>query len=133
MGTGITLTSGAIATLLAEAAAAAPREACGLLLGAGRHVAEVRPAANVAPDPCAHFEIDPAALIAAHKAAREGGPQLLGYWHSHPNGRDGPSPTDRAAASGDGRVWVIVANGAITCWRDGESGFEPLSSGIHEG
>ena len=133
MGTGITLTSGALATLLAEAAASAPCEACGLLLGAAGHVETSLVTANVAPDPRAHFEIDPAALIAAHKAARGGGPQVVGYWHSHPNGRAGPSPTDGAAASGDGRVWIIVANGAITCWRDAPGGFEPLSSAIRDG
>ncbi|MES2494376.1 MAG: M67 family metallopeptidase [Pseudomonadota bacterium] len=133
MGTSITLTSGAVATLLGEAAAAAPREACGLLLGTGSHVSHALPAANVAPDPNCHFEIDPAALIAAHKAARAGGAEVLGYWHSHPNGRSGPSATDRAGANGDGRVWVIVANGAITCWRDGAAGFEPLSSVIDDG
>lgn len=104
-----------------------------MLLGAGSHVADAQVTANVAPDPRAHFEIDPAALIAAHRAARAGGPEVIGYWHSHPNGREGPSPTDRAAASGDRRVWVIVANGGITCWRDGEDGFERLSSGIHDG
>jgi len=133
MGTAITLTSGTLATLLAEAAAAAPEEACGLLLGAGSHVGAAIRTANVAPDPRRHFEIDPAALIAAHRAARAGEAEVVGYWHSHPNGRAGPSPVDRAGASGDGRVWVIVANGAITCWRDGAAGFEPLSSAVHDG
>lgn len=129
----ITLTSGVLATVLAEAAAAAPREACGLLLGDGAHVAAACAAANIAPDPLTQFEIDPIALIAAHRAARAGGPQLLGYWHSHPNGRDHPSPCDAEAASGDGRIWIIVANGAITCWHDTPDGFQPLPYGVHDG
>ncbi len=137
MGSEVRLTSGAVATLLAEAARAAPAEACGLLLGEGDVVARATVAANVAPDPLRHFEIDPAALLAAHRAARDGGAQVLGYWHSHPNGRAGPSATDRAGASGDGRVWAIVsAKGAgwrIGCWRDRPDGFEALSTVQEDG
>ncbi|MGH6785391.1 MAG: Mov34/MPN/PAD-1 family protein [Novosphingobium sp.] len=123
---GLEVTSGAMATLIEEAARAHPRECCGLLLGRADRIETARPCANVHPEPQGHFEIDPAALIAAHRAAREGGPQVLGYYHSHPNGRATPSATDRAQASGDGRVWGIVAAGDITFWRDGEAGFEAL-------
>ena len=122
------LTSGVEATLLAEAAAAHPHECCGLLLGQGMRVREIRPATNVHAQPERHFEIDPAALIAAHREARAGGLQVLGYYHSHPNGLGEPSPTDRASASSDGRIWAIVAGGAVTWWRDLPSGFEPLST-----
>lgn len=120
------VTSGAKATLLAEAAAAHPLEACGLLLGAAGVITAAEPVRNVHPDPAKHFEIDPQALIAAHRAARAGGPQLLGYYHSHPTGSVIPSATDRACASGDGRIWAIVASGAIGWWRDAPGGFEPL-------
>jgi proteasome lid subunit RPN8/RPN11 len=121
----IRLTSGALATLLAEATRAAPREACGLLLGRSE-IAVAAPCANVHAEPLRHFEIDPAALIAAHRAARAGGPEVLGYYHSHPNGRAEPSDTDRAMASGDGRMWAIVANGAVRLWRDEPAGFAAL-------
>ena len=77
-------------------------------------------------DPLRHFEVDPAALFAAHRAARSGGPELAGYFHSHPNGHPRPSAVDCAHASGDNRAWAIVANGCVTFWRDGENGFEPL-------
>lgn len=130
---GLTLTSVAHTAMLAAATRAAPREACGLLLGHGTHIHTAQPAANVHPDPACHFEIDPAALIAAHKAARAGGPQVLGYYHSHPNGLARPSATDRASAPGDGRVWSIVAAGRISFWRDGPSGFEPLSYTLDDG
>ena len=133
MGTALILTSGTIATMLAQAAAAHPREACGLLLGEDGHVRAAVPCGNVHPEPERHFEIDPAALIAAHKAAREGGPQVLGYWHSHPNGRAGPSEVDRAAAAGDGRVWVIAASAAITVWIDAPGGFKPLPYVVADG
>lgn len=129
----ITLTPAAHAAILAAAAEAAPNEACGLLFGTAAHIAAAQPAANVHSEPARHFEIDPAALIAAHKAARAGWPQLVGYFHSHPNGLARPSATDAAMASGDGRIWAIAAAGTVSLWRDGPSGFEALSYEIKEG
>lgn len=117
--------------MCAEAAAAAPDECCGLLLGDHR-IAEARPAANVAPDPRHRFEIDPHALIAAHRAARTGGPAVLGYYHSHPGGPAMPSATDRAMASGDGRVWAIVGRDGVTFWRDDGDGFAPLPYAVED-
>lgn len=126
------VTSGSIATVLEEAARAAPRECCGLLLGRDGRVEKAMPAANVHSDPLRHFEIDPAALIAAHRAARAGGAEVVGYYHSHPDGHPLPSATDCEHASGDRRVWAIVAGGEVSFWRDGKGGFEPLSYGVVE-
>jgi desampylase len=56
-----------------------------------------------------------------------GGPDLLGYYHSHPDGHPVPSATDCAHASGDDRAWAIVAGGQVGFWRDGTGGFEALS------
>ncbi|MCC6826970.1 MAG: M67 family metallopeptidase [Novosphingobium sp.] len=124
------VTRDVIASLLARAAAAAPAECCGLLLGRGARIDSAVAARNVSPDPLRRFEIDPAALFAAHRAARGGGPQLLGYYHSHPQGHPRPSATDCEHASGDGRVWAIVAGGEVGFWRDcdrgGDQAFEPL-------
>ncbi|MEP6869258.1 MAG: M67 family metallopeptidase [Novosphingobium sp.] len=133
MGIDLAVTSGAIATVLNEAAHAHPNEACGLLLGRAGRIERAVPTANVAADPLRHFEIDPAALIAAHRAARAGGAQVMGYFHSHPNGRRDPSETDRANASGDGLVWAIAANSAVLLWRDGPQGFAPLPYRVAEG
>jgi proteasome lid subunit RPN8/RPN11 len=129
----LTLTPQAHAAILAAADAAAPHEACGLLLGTATHIGTAAPTANVHSDPARHFEIDPAALIAAHKAARAGGLAVLGYFHSHPNGLARPSATDAASAAGDGRIWAIAAAGAVSLWRDSPSGFEALSYAIKEG
>ncbi len=113
--------------LIEEARAAFPHECCGLLLGRFGRIQTLQTTSNVHPTPATHFEIDPAALITAHKAEREGGPRILGYYHSHPNGRAEPSPTDRASAARDGKVWAIVAGTQIRFFRDGEDGFEALS------
>ena len=133
MGMQIEVTSGVMATLLKEAQRAAPAECCGLLLGQGNRISTVSPAANVAEDPLRHFEIDPAALFAAHRAARSGGEEIIGYYHSHPSGHPVPSATDCQHASGDARVWAIVAGGAVGWWQDGDRGFAPLSTRLVAG
>ena len=132
MGMVIEVTSGAIATVRDEAARAFPYECCGLLLGTER-IELALPAANVAPNPARHFEIDPAALIAAHRAARCGGPPVIGYYHSHPTGDARPSATDHGQAAHDGKIWAIVGGGDVTFWRDGETGFEPLPTRVVDG
>lgn len=127
------VTSGALATVLAEAQRAAPFECCGLLLGREDRILEASAAANVSPEPLTRFEIDPAALFAAHKAARGGGPQVLGYYHSHPAGHPVPSVTDCEHSTGDRRIWAIAARGEVAFWRDSEEGFKPLSWRVVEG
>ena len=112
--------------LIAEAVAAPDREICGLLLGNAEEILEATPAANVSSNPHDSFEIDPQALVDAHRAERQGGPCLIGYYHSHPTGLAQPSATDRAQASGDGRIWAIIGGGDVTLWRDVGGGFEHL-------
>jgi len=132
MGMMLEVSSEVIATLVGEAARAAPAECCGLLLG-DDVVRVVRAARNVAADPLRHFEIDPVVLLAAHREARTGGLRVLGYYHSHPNGHPAPSAVDCEHASGDRRVWAIVADGAVTFWRDDGHAFTPLSYRVHDG
>jgi proteasome lid subunit RPN8/RPN11 len=132
MGMEIVLTRVLLQRLLREAEQALPHECCGLLLGQGTRIDEVRPTANVHPTPTTHFEIEPQALVDAHRAARRGGLPILGYYHSHPNGRGEPSATDRANTAGDRRVWAIVAGGDVTFWRDDEDGFAKLSYIVSE-
>lgn len=124
----IEVTREAVERLLREAKRALPDEACGLLLGSARRIEQVVPTPNVHPAPRTRFEIDPQALVDAHRAAREGGPHIVGYYHSHPHGRAEPSEIDRAQASGDGRIWSIVAGDDVRFWRDEETGFVELST-----
>lgn len=106
------------------------REVCGLLLGAGDRVSAVLRCTNVAADPARRFEIDPSALIAAHRAARDGGAGPIGHYHSHPSGTAMPSACDAAMAD-PGSFWLIVAGDDIRCWRAVSGGsienmFEPV-------
>jgi desampylase len=123
----IEVSSAILQRLLDEAESAHPNEACGLLLGRNGRVKAIVACANVHPNPERRFEIDPQALIEAHRAARAGGPEVVGYYHSHPAGPPQPSATDRAQATGDGRVWAIVGEGRVEWWHDEPGGFTPLS------
>lgn len=119
-------------SLLCEAAAAYPDECCGILFGSANRIASHRPGANVHPTPETHFEIDPQALIEAHRAAREGGPQVAGYYHSHPASPPVPSATDQARAAGGGSIWAIVGEGRVTFWRDDPGCFKALSYAVFD-
>ena len=117
MGLVVHISSRLLARIVAEAAVDPTVEACGLLLGEGDCVTAIERCRNVAADPRARFEIDPAALLAAHRRARAGGDAVIGCYHSHPTGRAEPSPRDAADAAPDGSVWLIAAGGAVTAWR----------------
>ena len=132
MGMGIRLTRAALDRMLAEAERSAPEECCGILLGRDDLIEDARPAPNVAADPSRRFEIDAQTLVDAHRDARRGGPQVVGYFHSHPSGPAEPSATDRAQAAHDGSVWAIVGTSAMTFWRDEETGFVPLSYTVED-
>ena len=127
------VTSEALAAMRAHAAAALPDEACGILLGKGARITEARATPNIHPSPATHFEVDPQALIDAHRAARAGGLAVIGYYHSHPSGPAEPSATDRASANGDGAVWAIIAGTDVTFWLDGEQDFTALPLCLIEG
>lgn len=124
--------------VLAHAAAEPDREVCGLLFGDADRIDSAAPAGNVAADPARHFEIDPAALFAAIRAERGGGPRIAGHYHSHPSGSAAPSARDAAAAHQPGRLWLIVADGEAALWREVPGGavqgaFEPVRLVVDDG
>ena len=113
----VRISSIALGDLIAAAGQSPDAEICGLLFGSGDRIEQVRPCANVAIDPREAFEIDPGALIAAHRSSRAGGPAMIGHYHSHPSGTPAPSPRDAAAAANDGALWLILAGGRAQLWR----------------
>jgi proteasome lid subunit RPN8/RPN11 len=78
--------------LLGLARAAAPRECCGLLIGAGLRVTRAAAARNLAASP-SRYEVAPEDHFAALRAARAEGLEVVGAYHSHPSGAPVPSPT----------------------------------------
>lgn len=131
MGTIARISTEALARIMAETIASPDHEICGLLLGQELSVIEARACGNIAADPATRFEIDPAALLAAHRNSRNGGPAVIGCYHSHPRGPAEPSPRDAADAAADGGLWLIAAGGQVTAWRAVEQGerhrrFDPV-------
>lgn len=75
-----------------------PREGCGVLLGEvgdGRRVVTgVQAAANRWAERADRYRVDPELLVRLLTEEDEGGPRVLGFFHSHPDGAPVPSPTD---------------------------------------
>jgi len=117
--------------ILGLAAASPSEEVCGLLLGSTGRIDRAEPAQNVAEAPASMFEIDPAALFAALRAERAGGPRLIGHYHSHPNGSAEPSARDLAAAEPD-KYWLIIGGGTARLWLAGAGGFTEVQMIVNQ-
>ena len=106
-----------LSRIIAQAEQAFPNECCGLLLGlrqqAGCQIQQVRPMRNVADRPQLGFTFDPREQLVAMREADAAGLEMLGHYHSHPNARSGPSPTDlkNARQHFDRGLWLILAIG----------------------
>ena len=116
------ISSAALQQIMADCRASPGVETCGLLFGGEGRIDRAERCENVAVDPAQTFEIDPRALIAAYRGMRMGGPTLVGYYHSHPNGSVEPSRRDADAAPADGMLWLIAAQGGIALWRAVDGG-----------
>ena len=123
----VVISSRLISAMIDHASQTPGEEICGLLLGDHGSVTEVVPAANIAADRACRFELDPAVLFGAIRAAREGGPQVIGHYHSHPTGSATPSATDAAMIGRAGELWVVIAGQTLTAWAStAGGGFMPL-------
>jgi [CysO sulfur-carrier protein]-S-L-cysteine hydrolase len=71
----------------------APLEACGLLAGMNGWV-EMRIGMHNADRSPLRFHMEPREQWRAFQKIESAGLELLGIYHSHPNGPDRPSPTD---------------------------------------
>ncbi len=83
------------AALLAQAQAEVPREACGMLVGAGEVATQCWPLPNEAADPHAEFLMSHGLFAASRRLWAEK-LRLLAFYHSHPAGPPVPSAADRA-------------------------------------
>ena len=97
--------------LAAEARGAYPRECCGLIEGVRRADAieaiALHPTRNLV-QAFDRFEIDPAQHIRLLRGLRGTGRDIVGCYHSHPDGTPVPSPRDRDSAHDEDFVWLIV-------------------------
>jgi proteasome lid subunit RPN8/RPN11 len=124
--------------LLGHAGAAAPEEACGILLG--RQSGDVRVAVLAAAcrnvysgDRQKHFLIDPSQQAAVQRQAREAGLEILGFYHSHHNGSAALSEEDRRMAHPHVSNLVLAFRGGVflgaRSWRIGAGG-EPTEEPV---
>lgn len=120
--------------LIAEARAAYPRECCGLIEGVRRgetvEAIKLHPMRNLATARD-RFEIDPAEQFRLLKSLRGRERDIVGCYHSHPNGKPVPSARDLAGAGEEGFVWLIGAvspgqNHALAALLFAEGAFHPL-------
>jgi len=122
----VRISSSLLDAILAHAASVPDREVCGLLFGADDAILAFEATANVHADPARHFEIDPAALIAAHRAQRAGGRVMVGHYHSHPSGS--ALPSDEDVRSGEpGRLGMIIARGEARLYRSVVGQWHPIT------
>ena len=98
----------AVDAMLADARRALPNECCGLLIGDAALIARAAPARNLRPSPDRYL-IDPADHCAALRVARAAGLEVVGAYHSHPDGSLRPSEVDRREASYPEFIYAIVA------------------------
>ncbi len=115
-----------LAQIRAHGEATYPEECCGLLLGRsdpdGNHVQALYPVANRHGEQRERrYTIAPDDYLAAERAARQQGLDVVGFYHSHPDHPARPSATDLAEATFPGYTYVIVAvhqgqAGELTAW-----------------
>jgi desampylase len=109
----LTLADDLAAAILLAAARAYPAECCGLIEGIpakdGWRVAAVHEAKNIADDARRRFLIDPQAQFDLLRRLRGSGRQLIGCFHSHPDGRAEPSATDHMHAYESNFLYLIAA------------------------
>ena len=114
-------------TLVAEAREGAPAEICGVLGGEfdadWSHVRSSHPTENVAEKPRTRYRIDPEEALEVFERLESRGEEIVGFYHSHPDGPPKPSETDRESATWPDRSYVIVSLSPLEVgswrWRDG--------------
>jgi proteasome lid subunit RPN8/RPN11 len=84
-------------------------ECCGLLAGRDGIITHGFPAENVASNPATAYEITTKEVVHLTREIRTAGLELLGIYHSHPNGKGEPSETDVASAFYPDVAYFIVS------------------------
>ena len=116
MPTELTLTENQMQQMIAHAQAALPNEACGLLGGKDGRVQAVYSGANAELSPT-RYRMDPQEQLLALDAIELAGEDLLGIFHSHPEGQPVPSTTDLAQAYYPDAVYIILARQCSGKWQ----------------
>ena len=111
-----------IAAVVDHAAIAAPREACGVVVGADDRAVSSIPITNRAGSDDA-FLMDADELLGALMGLDATGEAVVGTYHSHPRGPAIPSVTDRAGAVPGWTLVVVGVDGSVRAWLPVPGGF----------
>jgi proteasome lid subunit RPN8/RPN11 len=98
----------ALAQILEEACRSPKIECCGMLAGSEGIITRAFPAINAQASASA-YEIAPEELFRLIKEIRAAGLQMLGIYHSHPNGENSPSERDIERAYYPDAAYFIVS------------------------
>lgn len=105
----IQITMDTFARLTADTRRDSTQERCGLLAGRDGLVTQAFAARNVARDPAKGYEIASEDLLRLMREIRMAGLELLGIYHSHPNGENQPSPRDIERAYYPDAAYFIIS------------------------
>jgi proteasome lid subunit RPN8/RPN11 len=94
--------------LVTQAQAAYPLETCGLMAGEENRVRHLYQVANKRNSPV-EYEMDPGEQVRAMIDLEEKGWELIGIYHSHPQGPQLPSATDVDLAYYPQAAYVIIS------------------------
>jgi len=81
----LTIAGAELSAILKHCRRELPNEACGILGGRDRKVESVHPVQNAHPSP-SRFAMEPTAQFLAMDEVSRAGRELVGIYHSHPNG-----------------------------------------------
>lgn len=109
MARSIHIASQVSAQLVEQARRSPALECCGLLAGRDGVIARVLPTGNAASDPANSYDISPEELFRLMREMREAGLELLGIYHSHPNGQNEPSASDVERAYYPDAAYLIIS------------------------
>lgn len=92
-----------------------------------RSEAAAHPTGNVAEAPRTRYRIDPEELLATVEEIEAAGRDVVGFYHSHPNGPERPSATDEERATWSDYSYVICSltdEPSLDSWRWAGEEFE---------
>lgn len=109
----VVTSSGILGRIAMAAEGAYPEECCGLLVGrrteAAVQIDEAAASTNIAGERRRRFEVDPTLRLSLMRTLRGTGRDIVGHYHSHPDGPDEPSAQDAAMAFEPDLIWLVVA------------------------
>ncbi len=85
-----------------------PNECCGVIIGVGIEGQEVVAIPNIASQQDQHYRMDDQSLSEIFFRAQRENREIIGFYHSHPNGDPIPSQTDIHLAAYPNTAYVIV-------------------------